>query len=74
MDWRKLPDKTVASVLPATGVRECVPGNLAQSDRIVQFPVRRQPGVGSDLGTVELQLQPTVEIQPRNPAFDSPIG
>ncbi len=35
----KLPDKTVATVLPTTDVRECVPGNLGQSDRIVQFPV-----------------------------------
>ncbi len=24
----ELPDKTVATVLPTTGVRECVPGNL----------------------------------------------
>jgi len=56
----ELPDKTVATVLPTTGVREYVPGNLGQSDRIVQFPVRQQPSVGSDLGTVELQLQPTV--------------
>ena len=30
----ELPDKTVATVLPSTGVREYVPGNLAQSDRI----------------------------------------
>ena len=70
----ELPDKTVATVLPTTGVRECVSGNLAQSDRIIQFPVRQQPGVGSDLGTVELELQPTVKIQPQNPSFDSPIG
>ncbi len=37
----KLPDKTVTSVLPTTGVREYFPGNLAQSDRIIQFPVRQ---------------------------------
>jgi hypothetical protein len=29
------PDKTVATVLPTTGVREHVPGNLAQSDCII---------------------------------------
>ncbi len=33
------PDKTVATVLPTTGVREDVPGNLGQSDRVIQFPV-----------------------------------
>ncbi len=43
--------------------------NLGQSDRIILFPVRQQPSVGSDLGTVELQLQPTVKILPQNPLF-----
>jgi len=65
----ELPDKTMATVLSTTGVRECVPGNLGQSDRISEFPVRQQPSVGSDLGTVELKLEPTVKIQPQNPFF-----
>ena len=65
----ELPDKTVATVLPATGVREHVPGNLAQSDSIIEFPVRQQPSVGSDLGIVELKLQSTVKIEPQNPVF-----
>ena len=65
----ELPDKTVATVLPTTGVGECVSGNLAQSDRIIQFPIRQHPSIGRDLGTVELQLQPTVKIQPQNPVF-----
>ncbi len=59
------PDKTVATVLPTTGVREDVPGNLGQSDRVIQFALRQQPSVGSDLGTVELKLQPAVEIDPQ---------
>ena len=29
----------------------------------------QQPGVGSDLGAVELKLEPTVKIQPQNPRF-----
>ncbi len=65
----ELPDKSVATVLSTTGVRECVPGNLGQSDRIIQFPVRQQPSVGSDLGTVELKLQAAVKIEPQNPHF-----
>jgi hypothetical protein len=52
-----------------TGVGEDIPDNLGQSDRIIQFPARQQPGVGSDLGTVEFKLQPTVNIQPRKPLF-----
>ncbi len=65
----ELPDKTMTTILPTTGVREYAPGNLAQSDRIVQFPVRQQPSVGSDPGTVKLKLEPTVKIQPQNPCF-----
>ena len=65
----ELPDKTVTTVLPTTGVREYVPGNLGQSDRIIQLPVRQQPRVRSDLGTVELELESTVKIQPQNPIF-----
>ena len=65
----ELPDKTVTTVLPTTGVREYVPGNLGQSDRIIQFPIRQQPSIGSDLGTVELKLETTVKIQPQNPIF-----
>ena len=38
-------------------------------NRIIQFPVRQQPRIGSDLGTVELQLQPTVKTKPQNPYF-----
>jgi hypothetical protein len=47
----ELPDKTVTTVLPTTGVREYAPGNLGQSDGVIQFSVRQQPSVGSDLGT-----------------------
>ncbi len=62
-----LPDKIVTTVLSTTGVRECVPSILGQSDRIIEFPVRQQPSVGSDLGTVELKLQAAVKIEPQNP-------
>ena len=64
----KLTGKTVASILPTTGVSEHVPSHVGQPESIIQFPVRQQPSVGSDLGTMELKLQPTVEIQPQNPA------
>ena len=36
----ELPDKTMATVLPSTGVREHVTGNPGQSDRIIQFSER----------------------------------
>jgi len=65
----ELPDKTVTTVLPTTGVREHAPGNFGQSDRIIQFPICQQTSVGSDFGTVKLKLQPTVKIKPQNPLF-----
>ncbi len=65
----ELPDKTMTTVLPTTGIREYVPGNLSQSDRIIQFPIGQQPSVGSDRGTVELKLQATVKIETQNPLF-----
>ena len=39
----ELLNKTVTTVLSTTGVRKYVPGNLAQSDRIIQLPTRQQP-------------------------------
>ena len=45
----ELRDKTVATVLPTTGVRQYVAGNLAQSDRIIQFPVQHPNCVTGDL-------------------------
>ena len=65
----KLPGKTVASILPTTGVGEHVPGHVGQPESIIEFPVRQQPSVRSDLGTVELKLQAAVKIEPQNPRF-----
>ena len=45
---------------------------LAQSERIILFPGGQQRSVGSDLGTMELKLEPTVKIQPQNPRFPLP--
>ena len=59
----------MATILPTTGVREYVPGNFGQSDRIIQFPVGQQSSIGSDLGAVKLQLQTTVKTEPQNPRF-----
>jgi hypothetical protein len=44
-----------------------VSGHVGQPESIIQFPVRQQPSVGSDLGTMELKLQAAVKIQPQNP-------
>ena len=36
---------------------------------IIQFPKRQQTGIGSDVGTVELQLKTLVEIEPKSVRF-----
>jgi len=69
MGLTELPDKTVATVLPAMGMRVSVPDNPGQSDRVIQFPVRQQPSVRSDLGTVGLKHESAVKIQPQKPSF-----
>jgi hypothetical protein len=43
---------------------EKTPGNLSQTKGIVKLPVGEKSSVGNDLGTVELKLQSTVEIDP----------
>jgi hypothetical protein len=41
----ELPDKTVATVLPATRVGQYVPSNLGQAKGIVKFPVSDKSSV-----------------------------
>ncbi len=59
-----LPDHAKPPVLAGTAVLEKTPGNLSQAKGIVKLPVGEKSSVGSDLGTVELKLQSTVEIGP----------
>ena len=42
---------------------------LGQAEGIIEFAIGQQSGVGRDSGTVELQLQAAVEIQPQNSIF-----
>jgi hypothetical protein len=41
------------------------PGNLGQAKGIIKLPIGEQSGVRCDPGTVKLQLQATVEIDPQ---------
>ena len=60
----ELPDHAMPPVLAGTDVLEKTPGNLGQAKGIVKLPIGEKSSVGSDLGTVELKLQSTVEIDP----------
>src|SRR6266480_3621248 len=44
-------------------------GKLGQSESIIQFTEWQQTGIGSDVGTVQLQLETPVEIEPKSVRF-----
>ena len=55
----------VPPILAGTAVVENIPGNLGQAKGIIKLSISEEPTVGSDLGTVELQLQAAVKINPQ---------
>ena len=61
----ELSRHAVPPVLAGAAVSEKTSGNLGQAKGIVKFPVGAQPGVRSNLGTMEFKLQTAVEIDPQ---------
>ena len=61
----ELPDHLMPPVLAGTAVLENTSGNLGQAKSIIKLPVGEQSAVRCNPGTVELQLQATVEIDPQ---------
>ena len=55
----------VPSIFAGTAVLEKTPGPIAQAKGIVKLPIGEQSGIRCDPGTVKLQLQATVEIDPQ---------
>ena len=55
----------VPSVLAGPAILENLPGNLGQAKSIVKLPIGEQPVVRGNPGTVELQLQAAVKIDPK---------
>jgi hypothetical protein len=54
----------VLSVLAGSGIDQALARDLGQSGSIIEFPKGKQASIRCDLRAVELQLQPTVEIEP----------
>ena len=54
---------------PAPALGEDGGGRRAQAEGVIQLPVRKQAAVGGDLGAVELELQATVEGDPKGRLF-----
>ena len=53
------------SVLAGAAVDQHPARDVAQPKDVVEFPIGKQTGVGRDPGTVELELDPAVEIDPK---------
>jgi hypothetical protein len=58
-------DQGMATVLTGA-VGENLAGHRTEAERIVEFPVREQAGVGGDHRSAKLEHQPAVEIESEN--------
>ena len=56
-------------VLAGTTVGKNISSHLSKFNGGIKLSIGEQTGVSSDLGPVELQLQSTVEIDPKAPLF-----
>ena len=50
-------------------VSQMLPRDVGQAERVIQLAIGQQPAIGGDAGTVELQLQTAVEIEPESIGF-----
>ena len=56
----------MAPVLAGERVREDLACNRADAERVVEFAINEQSGVGRDDRAAKLEHQPAVEIQSKN--------
>ena len=55
--------------IAGTAVLKNSPGNLCQAKGVIKLPIGEEPTVGGNLGTVKLQLQSAVKIDPQRGLF-----
>ena len=56
-------------ILSRAPIAQQILTQIGQAQRLVQFPIAQQPGVGCDLGPVKFQLQATIESHPQSLFF-----
>jgi hypothetical protein len=54
------------AVLAGADVGEPLAGQIREAERVVEFAVGKQPGIGGDNRTAKLERQSAVEIEPEN--------
>lgn len=59
------PSQQMPGVPATAAFRQRAAGQIGQPKGVVQLPVGQEPGVRRDAAAVDLQLQPTVEIDPQ---------
>src|SRR5665811_2003391 len=62
-------DQIMPSVPADASISQIFPRDDHQAEHIIQFPERKQTSIRGDAGTVELQLEAPVEIEPRSVRF-----
>jgi hypothetical protein len=67
-------DESMPTVPASACVSEYIAGHRSEAERIVEFPVREQAGIGSNHRSAKLEHQPAVESSLRTSPFDSPAG
>ena len=60
------PGQCVPAILASACVGEYIAGHHGKAERVVEFPVREQAGVGGDHRSSKLEHQPAVEIESEN--------
>ena len=59
-------DESMPAILAGACVGEHIARHRGKAERVVEFPVREQAGVGGDHRSAKLEHQPAVEIEPEN--------
>ena len=59
-------DESMPAVLAGACVGEHIAGHRGKAERVVEFPIGEQSGVGGDHRSAKLEHQPAVEIESEN--------
>jgi hypothetical protein len=62
-----MPANACRPFLPVRASAKNIARHYRQADRVVEFAIRRQPGIGSDDRTAKLDHQAAVEVEPLDP-------
>ncbi len=62
-------DQIMPTVSACASIGQSLPSDGRQAEHIIKLAIGKQPSIGGDAGTVELQLETAVEIEPSSVRF-----